>query len=85
MRYSWGCYALMYQALSGEVESGLEIRTLVKTKVPQIATYRYGPRSDAQIGRLFAVVKAYLEDLRRGEFLYRPGWGCRTCGFRNEC
>jgi putative RecB family exonuclease len=80
-----GCYALMYRALSGETESGLEIRTLVKTKVPQIATYRYGPRSDAQIGRLFAVVRAYLEDLRRGDFLYRPGWGCRTCGFRNEC
>ena len=80
-----GCYALMYRALSGETESGLEIRTLVKTKVPQIATYRYGSRSDAQIGRLFAVVRAYLEDLRRGDFLYRPGWGCRTCGFRNEC
>jgi putative RecB family exonuclease len=80
-----GCYSLMYRALSGEVESGLEIRTLVKTKTPQIATYRYGPRSDAQIGRLFAVVKAYLEDLRLGEFLYRPSWGCRTCGFRNEC
>ena len=80
-----GCYALMYRVLSGEVEGGLEIRTLVKTKVPQIATYRYSPRSDAQIGRLFAVVRAYLEDLRRGDFLYRPGWGCRTCGFRNEC
>jgi len=80
-----GCYALMYRALSGDVESGLEIRTLVKTKVPQIAVYRYGARSEGQIRRLFAVVRAYLEDLRRGEFLYRPGWGCRTCGFRNEC
>jgi putative RecB family exonuclease len=80
-----GCYALMYRALSGEVESGLEIRTLVKTKVPQIAVYRYGARSEGQIRRLFAVVRAYLEDLRRGDFLYRPGWGCRTCAFRNEC
>ena len=80
-----GCYALMYRALSGEVESGLEIRTLVKTKMPQIAAYRYGARSEEQIRRLFAVVRAYLEDLRRGEFLYRPGWGCRTCAFRNEC
>ena len=80
-----GCYALLYRALSGDVESGLEIRTLVKTKVPQIAVYRYGARSEEQIRRLFAVVRAYLEDLRRGEFLYRPGWGCRTCSFRNEC
>ena len=80
-----GCYSLMYRALSGEKEGGLEIRTLVKTKVPQIASYRYGPRSEEQIRRLFAVVRAYLEDLRRGEFLYRPGWCCRTCGFRNEC
>ena len=80
-----GCYSLMYRALSGEVESGLEIRTLVKTKVPQIATYRYGPRSDGQMRRLFAVVRAYLDDLRRGDFLYRTGWGCRTCAFRNAC
>ncbi len=80
-----GCYAVLFRALSGQKEGGLAIRTLVKTKVPQIIEYRFGPRSDEHLRRLFAVIRAYLEDLRRGDFLYRPGWTCRTCDFRSHC
>ena len=47
-----------------------ETRVLVKTKTPQIIRHRFGSRSEQQLHRWFAVVRAYLDDLDRGEFLH---------------
>jgi len=64
-------------------EAGLEIRSLVKTKVPQIQFQRYTARTEQHFRRLFAAIRAYLEDLDRGSFVYRPGLGCSMCDYRH--
>ena len=78
------CYSYLFRSVSGQQEAGLEIRSLVKTKTPQIVFHRYAARQDTHYRRLFAVVRAYLQDLERGQFLYRPGWTCAMCDYRDD-
>ena len=65
------------------LEAGLEIRSLIKTKVPKIEYHRYVPRTSAHFRRFFQLVREYLDDLDRGSFVYRPGFGCTMCDFRD--
>ena len=77
------CYAYLFRRMTGQQESGLEIRSLIKTKTPKILFHRYAARQDRHFHRLFAVIRAYLDDLDQGRFLYRPTWGCSMCDFRD--
>ena len=70
------CYAWLYRQLTGQRESALEIRSLIKTKTPKVEVHRYPARSDAHFRRLFAVIREYLDAIHTGRFSYRPGWGC---------
>lgn len=63
----------------------MEIRNLIKTKIPKVQFHRYAARNEKHLQRLFAVIRAYLDDLHSGKFLFRPGLGCMTCDFRNVC
>jgi putative RecB family exonuclease len=75
------CYAYLFRPLSPVDEAGLEIRSLVKTKTPQIQFHRYPARSERHFRRLFAVIRAYLDDLHSDRFVFRPSWGCASCEF----
>jgi CRISPR/Cas system-associated exonuclease Cas4 (RecB family) len=79
------CYAYLFRRTSGAQEGSLEIRNLIKTKAPKVQFHRYAPRTTKHFDRLFAVVRAYLDDLHSGQFLFRPGLGCATCDFRRIC
>ena len=79
------CYSYLFRHASGVQEGGLEIRNLVKTKVPRVQSHRYAARNGRHFSRLFAVIRAYLDDLDSGEFLFRPGLGCGMCDFRRRC
>ncbi|MCY2990791.1 MAG: PD-(D/E)XK nuclease family protein [Planctomycetota bacterium] len=74
-------YAYLFRQLSAQTEVGLEIRSLVKTKVPKIEFHGYPARTDAHFRRLFAVIREYLDALDRGRFNYRPGFHCGMCDF----
>ena len=76
-------YSYLFRQLSDELEAGLEIRSLIKTKVPKIEYHRYAPRTDSHFRRFFQIVREYLDDLDRGSFVYRPGFGCTMCDFRD--
>jgi hypothetical protein len=78
------CYAYGYRQLTGRKEGELHIRRLVKTKTPRIETHRFPARSDAHFGRLFALIRAYLDALRAGQFVYRPGFSCGLCDFADS-
>jgi len=73
---------LLWHSLQRQ-EAGLEIRSLVKTKIPQVQFHRYEARTERHFRRLFAVIRAYLDDLERGSFVYRPGLGCSMCDYRD--
>jgi putative RecB family exonuclease len=79
------CYAYLLRHNASAVEGGLEIRSLIKTKTPRIEFHRYAARNAGHLRRLFAVVRAYLDDLDSGRFLFRPGFGCAMCEFRRTC
>ena len=74
-------YSYLFRQLSGQTEVGLEIRSLVKTKVPKIEFHGYPARTDVHFRRLFAVIREYLDALDRGRFNYRPGFHCGMCDF----
>ena len=78
------CYSLLYRAATGQREAGLEIRSLVKTKKTQVERHPYAPRERRHFRRLFAITRAYLDDLDRQRFVYRPGWSCSMCEYRER-
>ena len=75
-------YAYLFRRLDGRAEAGLEIRSLIKTKIPRIEFHRYEARGDAHFKRLFGVIREYLDALDSGRFNFRPGWGCSMCDHR---
>jgi len=79
------CYSYLFRHASQVCERGLEIRNLVKTKIPKVQSHRYAARTDKHFSRLFSVIRTYLDDLHSGMFLFRPGPGCGMCDFRGEC
>ena len=57
-----------------KTDPGLEIRNLVKTRVPKAEFNGYPPpRTPTYFRRLFAVIRAYTDNLHIGRFIYRPG------------
>jgi len=79
------CYSYLFRRLEQRAEAGLEIRSLIKTKVPKIEFHRYPARSEGHFRRLFCAIRAYLDDLDTGRFVFRPGLHCSMCDFRTEC
>ena len=75
------CYGWLYRRLAGRMEAELQIRRLVKNKLPRAETHRFPARTDRHFGRLFSVIRAYLDDLDRRRFVYRPGWHCGTSDY----
>ena len=76
-------YAWLYRQLTGRIESGLEIRSLIKTKTPKVEVHAYPARTEQHFRRLFGVIREYLDALDAGRFNFRPGWGCGMCEFRD--
>jgi putative RecB family exonuclease len=78
-------YAWMFRQSSEEPEAGLEIRSLIKTKVPKIEIHAYAARTEAHFKRLFAVIREYLDALDAGRFNFRPGFHCGMCDHQTRC
>ena len=62
-------------------EAALEIRSLVKTNTPQVHFHCHPIRDERHFRRLFAVIRAYLDDMHSARFVFRPIWGCASCEF----
>ena len=76
------CYAWLFRQVRGCKEGGLQIRSLIKTKTPKVEYHDYPSRGENHIRRLFTVIRAYLDGLDSGRFVYRPGFGCGMCDFQ---
>ena len=46
--------------------------------------HRYDQPDEVHFRRLFAAIRAYLDDLDQGQFVFRPGFGCVMCDFRDD-
>ena len=78
-------YSYLFRHVQQRQETGLEIRSLVKTKTPKIEFHRYPARTEAHFARLFAIVREYLDALDSERFNFRPGFGCAMCDFQKQC
>jgi putative RecB family exonuclease len=76
-------YVYLFRHVQRWQEAGLEIRSLIKTKVPKVEFHSYPARTETHFRRLFAVLREYLDTLDSGRFNYRPGLGCGMCDFRD--
>jgi hypothetical protein len=77
-------YSYLFRHSTQQMESALEIRNLIKTKTPKVETHRYAARDERHFRRLFSVIRAYLDDLDAMRFVFRPGFGCSMCDFRDH-
>lgn len=76
-------YAWLFRQIEQRQEAKLEIRSLIKTKVPKIEFHAYPARMDVHFRRLFSVIREYLDALDANRFSYRPGFGCAMCDHRD--
>jgi len=76
-------YSYLFRHRWRRREGGLEIRSLVKTKVPKIDFHRYPARDENHLRRLFALIREYLDALDRRQFVFRPGLACSYCDYRD--
>ncbi len=74
-------YSYLLRAATGQAEAELQIRSLIKTKVPKIVIHSYPPREPHHFRRLLAVIREYLAALDRQQFTYRPSWMCGMCEY----
>jgi putative RecB family exonuclease len=79
-----GCYAYLFRQSAGSTESDLEVRRMVKINVPQVSFHLWPARSQRHFARLFAVIRAYLDDVHSGRFVIRPSQACSDCDFRER-
>ncbi|HEV3025589.1 MAG TPA: PD-(D/E)XK nuclease family protein, partial [Pirellulales bacterium] len=70
---------LLRHAYQGMAETGFEVCQLVKTKTPQVVWGRYAAREEVHFRRLFAMIRAYLDDLDAKRLIFRPGEACSYC------
>ena len=77
-------YAWLFRQVSPWPEAGLQIRSLIKTKVPKVAFHAYPARGEGHFRRLFSVIREYLDALDSRRFSFRPGFGCGMCDFANS-
>jgi putative RecB family exonuclease len=77
-------YAYLVRHVFCQRESGLEIRSLIKTKTPQVKVHAYPTRTDDHFRRLLAAIRAYLDNLDTGRYVFRPGLGCSFCDYRDD-
>lgn len=78
------CYSYLLRHTYKTKEQSLEIRSLIKTKIPKVETHSYRSRQEFHFERLFAVVRTYLKSVNEGAFHIRPGIGCSFCDFRES-
>ena len=78
----WGAFHLV-RAATQQIEGGLQIRSLIKTKTPKVEYREYPARTELQLRRFFQIVRVYLDDLDRKQFIHRPGFGCTMCNFND--
>ena len=79
------CYSYLFRQVTGQTETALEIRSLIKTKTPKVELHRFGPRQDIHFKRLFDVIRAYLDAVGSNRFHIRPGIECSFCDFKETC
>lgn len=80
-----GCYALLYRESTGQLESGLELHHLIKTKDPKLVITTMEPVNRVQMQRLVKQMQSYVSGIEARDFVPSPGMHCAWCDFYKQC
>lgn len=80
-----GCYALLYREATGNIESGFEIHSMVKTKQPKLVVTPMAPLQPEQIRQLVRIMESYVRGVEAAEYLPSPGMHCQWCDYFKQC
>ena len=80
-----GCYALLYRESTGQMESGLELHHLVKTKEPKLVVTTMKPVNRIQMQRLVQQMESYVSGVEAEDFVPSPGMHCAWCDYFKRC
>jgi putative RecB family exonuclease len=78
-------YSILYRQATGKEEAGLEIRSLIRTKEAALVVTAIRPRGPAHYRRFLSLVKAFVENVRLGNFPPAPSINCMLCDYRRNC
>ena len=78
-------YGLLYREATGERESGFEIHSIIKTKVPKILVTRCAPMDQRRHDNLLRSIESYMYGVEANDFVPSPGIGCAACEYLREC
>ena len=78
-------YSMLYRSTSGKKERGLEIKSLIRTKVPKLLITSLPPRDNFHVKRLISLVKAFVVGTKSGLYPACPGLNCMMCDFKSHC
>jgi hypothetical protein len=66
-------YGILFRESTDQVELGIELHTLVKTKSPKLVITPVPPITDNQQTRLFKQIDSYVEGVQREDYVPMPG------------
>ena len=72
----------LYQAVTDAARVRLQV--LTKTRVPKLLLHDL-VRSEREQREAVVIVCRVLQAIRAGAFWPAPGWGCKTCEYRQRC
>ena len=79
------CYSILFRESTNQVESGIELHTLVKTKTPKLVVTQLPPITSNQESRLFHQIESYIHGIEHEDYVPSPGMACLSCQYLNEC
>jgi len=80
-----GIYALLYRQNTGEIECGLELHHLIKTKVPKTLVTSIDAVSDSQMEQLRQLLHTYVEAVEAEDYTPSPSFMCAGCEYLGQC
>jgi CRISPR/Cas system-associated exonuclease Cas4 (RecB family) len=78
-------YSILFRENTGQVESSIQLQTLVKTKTPKLVITEIDAITDQQQTRLFKQIESYVNGVQAEDYVPMPGMACLSCQFMNEC
>jgi putative RecB family exonuclease len=78
-------YSILYRQATGKDEAGLEIRSLIRTKDPSLCVTSISPRKEVHHRRFLNLVRAFVENVRLGNYPPAPSINCMLCDYRRQC
>lgn len=78
-------YALLYRYCTGEIEGGLELHHLIKTKEAKVCVSKLPAVSDREMDNLSELMHRHVDAVKAGDHTASPSFMCAGCEYLAQC